>query len=141
MPLLSLLYVSRSCAPFRGNERPPAVKQIVDWSRGYNASRDITGALIWTPAYFAQVLEGDASEVLFLFGRISRDERHAAVTLMSADEQTERSYAGWSLAYAGGSHVVQDRLGHAHDIGSANDFADAAKEVRQLIFELTRQLS
>jgi hypothetical protein len=62
-----------------------------------NAAHDITGLLVLANNVFLQVLEGRAAELTALFGRIVRDPRHRAVTLLSFEPTAERSFDDWAL--------------------------------------------
>src|SRR5688572_9376511 len=100
----SLLYVSRCVVPADGLKTPDAVAEIVEYSQRSNAERDITGALVWTPNFFAQILEGLPNTVRMVYAKIARDSRHTEVTLLDTKDGLNRDFEGWSLAYAGGSN-------------------------------------
>ena len=104
MPLFFLLYVSRSL--LRLPDEAGEVERIVTVARRENERLGVTGALIFTQAHFAQVLEGDRAAVETLMERIGRDPRHDMVTIVSAGERDGRLFGQWSMAYSGGSLYV-----------------------------------
>lgn len=74
--------------------------KIVSLSTSYNASADISGALIYTGQHFAQVLEGRLAVLDTLMLRI-KDVRHAEVRVLRREPLSVRRFSSWSLAYAG----------------------------------------
>jgi hypothetical protein len=67
-------------------------------SAAFNASARITGALLFADGRFAQILEGDESEITSLYDRITRDPRHEHVTFDYLIEVAGRLFPGWSMA-------------------------------------------
>jgi hypothetical protein len=99
----SLLYVSKTLLEFPAGEAE--VANIVAGSLIRNAKLGITGALISTGSYFAQVLEGEREAVEELMASINADPRHMRVKIIRTVEEARR-FAGWSLAYSGTSAAV-----------------------------------
>ncbi|MEA2999125.1 MAG: hypothetical protein QOH04_2658 [Sphingomonadales bacterium] len=104
MPLFFLLYVSRSL--LRLPDEAGEVDRIIAVARPENERLGVTGALMFTQAHFAQVLEGDQAAVETLMERIRRDPRHDTVTIVSAAAREARLFPRWSMAYSGGSLYV-----------------------------------
>jgi hypothetical protein len=88
-------YVSRSLAT------PSQVQRILATSRSNNSASDITGALLFSGGFFAQVLEGSPEPVAALMTAISADPRHEGVTLLLDKPVDSRRFPDWSLAYVG----------------------------------------
>ncbi len=107
-PLVSLIYVSLSTVP--PAERRAEVNQIVMQSVAHNATIGVTGALMSTSRYFAQLLEGRAAVVDRLLARIRLDTRHRDLAVVRRRRLDERQFAGWSLAYSGSSTTLDDML-------------------------------
>ena len=99
--LLSLVYVSRSCLALDGEA--DTVKQIVRTATARNKSLRVTGALIYTELYFAQMLEGPSHAVNELMSSIRRDARHSDVTVVAEHRQSMRRFENWAMAYGGPS--------------------------------------
>jgi Sensors of blue-light using FAD len=103
-----LLYVSRSL--LRLPQELGEVDRIVAVARRENARLAVTGALVFTRAHFAQVLEGDEQAVEALMERIRKDRRHGQVTVVSQGERDARLFPQWSMAYSGGSLYVDRHI-------------------------------
>lgn len=104
MSLQSILYVSSST--LRPDVAEDEVRAIVAASRVNNARLGLTGALLFTGEYFAQVLEGPAPEVDRLMEKIGRDTRHGAITIVAREPISARRFSKWSMAYSGPSQFV-----------------------------------
>ncbi|WP_158514983.1 BLUF domain-containing protein [Nioella nitratireducens] len=76
------------------------VDEILKVSRTNNARDGLTGALIYDNATFLQWLEGGESEIRQVFGRISRDERHSEIKLLSVRSLEGRWFPDWSMTAA-----------------------------------------
>ncbi|MGN6376815.1 MAG: BLUF domain-containing protein, partial [Sphingomonas sp.] len=75
----SLLYVSQSLLDYPADADQLTDIQAVSIAR--NSELDITGALIATPEYFAQYLEGDRDALHLLIRSIRRDPRHTQMSV------------------------------------------------------------
>jgi hypothetical protein len=85
-------------------ERAPGhaeLGRILVAARRNNRQLGISGALLFTEVYFAQILEGPLAAVETLFERIQCDLRHSDVTVLSFQPIASRRFAGWSMAFAG----------------------------------------
>lgn len=96
--LCSLVYFSRSTIP--SDRVDEEIRSILDSARKNNANCDVTGALLYSGGYFAQVLEGPLHAVQSTYERIRSDPRHAEVSLLSSKPVTGRSFGEWSMAHA-----------------------------------------
>ncbi|MBB5371801.1 BLUF domain-containing protein [Acidocella aromatica] len=133
----SLLYVSRTLLKFpAGNAE---VKNIVAVSLARNAGLDVTGALISTPSYFAQVLEGAQPAVAELMSSIRRDQRHAEVKILTEGEVPVRRFSNWSMAYSGYATYVDDYIEPFFALASPAQAARLSQRLIQLMLEFTRQ--
>lgn len=95
----ALLYTSRNCVPAEAQAQ--AVGDILETSLAYNRQHAVTGALVSTPAHFAQILEGPRGAVTALMTRIEADPRHRHITILARETLPQRSFAHWSLAHIG----------------------------------------
>jgi hypothetical protein len=91
--LVRLMYASRATEPLR----PEALTAILKKSTQNNPAVGVTGVLCFSGEIFLQVLEGGRSQVSALYNRIAQDPRHKDVVLLSYDEISERSFAGWAM--------------------------------------------
>jgi hypothetical protein len=91
-----LIYRSRSAIP--APERKVALGTIFSQARSNNKGRHITGALLVSGDWFAQVLEGDEAAVRELYGKIGEDGRHDHVTLLETRALANRIFSRWAMA-------------------------------------------
>ncbi len=75
------------------------VQAIVHVARSYNASRSITGLLIYNAGHYMQFLEGPQDAVLACFEKVRHDRRHHAVHPFFEGSAETRAFAAWTMAY------------------------------------------
>lgn len=75
------------------------INEILVSSRSFNQKNDITGCLLYYRDQFIQVLEGDKIKIMELLEKITRDNRHADVFILSEGEKDERTFSNWTMAY------------------------------------------
>ena len=92
MPLSRLIYAS-----LRRPRSPSDLVDILDKSEARNAVDAITGALVLTPDYYVQLLEGERRVVNACYQRICRDPRHNHVGLILFELIDERMFPDWSM--------------------------------------------
>lgn len=95
--LCSLIYLSRVGDTATGYLTSDEQRAISEVSKRNNARDNITGVLAKVDDYFFQYLEGDRSLLTNTFDRISRDQRHYQVTLVSFSEIIRREFPNWQL--------------------------------------------
>ncbi|MHA7056399.1 BLUF domain-containing protein [Aquimarina sp. M1] len=74
------------------------LKRILDISRKNNKKSNITGCLIYYKNVFFQLIEGPKNEVLPLYDKIKKDERHADVITMWRGSKPTRTFRQWDMA-------------------------------------------
>ncbi|NNM76701.1 BLUF domain-containing protein [Sphingomonas sp. ID1715] len=136
--MYSLLYVSR--ALIEGGDQDEDVERIVRVSVERNRSTAVTGALIFTGARFAQWLEGEEQAVKAIMASIARDPRHCEVVIIEEGRQERRCFAGWSLAYGGGSTFAAATVERAL-AGFRTGDSYAVRNLIRLLQELARPVS
>jgi hypothetical protein len=104
----SWLYASQCTLPTAW--APKAVGDIVEKSIPRNAALAVTGALLFTGARFVQFLEGPAAGIAEIRDSILADTRHQGITTLPSGARAARIFSGWSLAYAGPSVFVSDKV-------------------------------
>ena len=92
--LVRLLYVSQPVGPITTT----TTTLILEKSSAYNKKENITGVLCQGSGLWLQVLEGERSQVNFLYARIMSDRTHRNVELLSMEEITHRRFGQWSMA-------------------------------------------
>lgn len=103
--LISTLYVSRSL--IEPALATTAVADLVEASIANNARCEITGALLFTGAHFAQILEGSEDSIAALMKSIGRDVRHDQLRVINHTVVKERKFQDWALAYNGPSLFIE----------------------------------
>lgn len=94
--LIRLIYASESAEALS----PTIAESIVQQARTANASRNITGMLVFGWQRFLQVLEGERNAVSEVFCRIANGPRHRRVVLLEAQPASERRFAAWTMGFA-----------------------------------------
>ena len=92
--LVRLLYVSQPVGPITTT----TTTLILEKSSAYNKKENITGVLCQGSGLWLQVLEGERSQVNFLYARIMADRIHRNVEMLSMEEITHRRFGQWSMA-------------------------------------------
>lgn len=76
------------------------VSEILETSRRNNAALGVTGALLVSGPYFAQVLEGPPAAVEEIFERIQCDARHEQITVLEVASPSARAFGDWTMGFA-----------------------------------------
>lgn len=94
--MLSVLYVSRSLLEPDSQSETLDDIQMVSIAR--NSALDITGLLITTAHYFAQLLEGPDDGVNIVMASITTDLRHHDIHVLRWEQRNERQCPHWRMA-------------------------------------------
>ncbi len=133
MKLFSLLYVSHS--RLVQSNAQEEVEAIVETSVVNNERHKITGALLFTGMYFAQILEGKEPAVVELMAAISRDDRHDRIQIINTRSISRRRFPGWSLAYFGPSGFVAGHVMRVFEARSPAEQQEASRMLELLLEE------
>lgn len=93
--MYQILYTSKATHPFTDNE----LKNLLELARVNNASKSITGMLLYCNSHFIQLLEGNEVDVLALFNIITSDDRHTDVKTVLTSEMSTPQFPDWSMGY------------------------------------------
>ena len=96
--LFRILYCSRNLTDITPGLQALALGQIFQTARSNNAKRKVTGALLYSSGYFAQVLEGSMADIEQVFEKIQCDPRHSDVTVLECAGIGSRDFPEWSMA-------------------------------------------
>lgn len=96
--LFRILYCSRNLIGGIGAGYNQPINHILETARANNRRKDVTGALLYSSGYFAQVLEGPKIAIEQVFETIQRDPRHGDVTVLECAGIGSRDFAAWSMA-------------------------------------------
>ena len=89
----SVIYISKSARPITKD----LLESILNSSRRNNASAGITGFLVCRHGHFLQLLEGPATQVDSLLGKIKTDPRHRHIQILGECRSTERLTPEWRM--------------------------------------------
>ena len=90
--LVQAIYTSRSL--ISEDEQ----SQLLAECREKNPKNDVTGVLVSHEEKFLQVLEGPASHIRTLIGKIEKDSRHTEFHLIGISSISHRNLSDWSMA-------------------------------------------
>ncbi len=90
----------------------PQLRLIHDVATRRNASKNITGALLFSDRFFVQVLEGARLGVTETLGRILCDPRHDNIRLSLVQEVSSRMFPLWSMRLVNGDPVFRVMYEH-----------------------------
>lgn len=93
--MFRMYYISTAAEGLTANDH----EDILAKARKNNKAADVTGLLVVKGEFFAQALEGEKENVLALFEKIKRDERHYRVVLISEEEVSERIFSNWEMGF------------------------------------------
>ena len=106
--LSQLIYVSTPNKSFNDAE----LDNLLTVAREKNHEREITGILLYTGSNFFQVLEGEESEVEFVFEKIKNDSKHKDIVLIVKEAISKRSFEDWNMAFTRvSSDEIRDIVG------------------------------
>ncbi len=94
MNLFEIVYQSRSINSFSVDQ----LYELMLKSREYNIDNQITGCLIYHNLTFIQILEGTQEDVVDLFTKIKRDNRHTRIDVVWKGDIEKRGFEGWSMS-------------------------------------------
>ena len=97
--LFRLVYCSSNTVTNDQGDPAAEVADILTTSR-VKARDGVTGALLYSDGWFAQVLEGELDAVQRTFERIQRDPRHGDVVVLEAKRVETRMFGLWDMALA-----------------------------------------
>jgi blue light- and temperature-responsive anti-repressor len=96
--IYKIVYCSKNLIQGKQAERDAEIAQILQTARANNKGLNITGALLFSSGYFAQVLEGPQVAIEEVFEKIQRDTRHGDVTVLGSQTGGQRDFPEWSMA-------------------------------------------
>lgn len=88
------------CSVLAPDLEPNVVGKIVGQARTRNASRDISGLLVFDGLHFCQHIEGPSRALLGLMSSIIEDPRHTDVRVVYDGALDTRRYQRFDMGYA-----------------------------------------
>lgn len=101
--IFRLFYISR-CTIRDKFDANNIASQIAYHASINNTKHDITGAMTFDGNDFAQILEGEKSEVMKLLEKIKSDERHEDIKVIKQQERVARHYTQWNMKHLDSSN-------------------------------------
>jgi hypothetical protein len=129
---LQLIYCSRR-RPTGEQSATSEVWNILQVARRVNPDNEVTGALLATSRFFAQVLEGPPEAVELRFERIRADARHYDVTVLERANVTERTYPSWSMGFSSLDSIGDKDASELFEYAYSSPGEGAATAIRELI--------
>ena len=136
MKLQSLIYVSDSTLSMPRDEWQ--IDAIVRESQHRNKTLTVTGALMFTYANFAQVLEGPPLSIEELMHDIGKDLRHTNVRVLDVEEIARRRFSRWSMAYIGPPDLMEQVLAPVLQPKTSLSDPTAPRQLRAVLERLVR---
>jgi len=93
--MFRLLYISSASRNLSNDD----LHEILDKAQQNNAKLDVTGMLVYMDGNFVQFLEGSKENVMALYNKIQRDDRHRDVLIIDQADVSGRFFESWSMAF------------------------------------------
>jgi hypothetical protein len=120
--LYTLAYLSQANFDESDPDLSVAVSDILAASRRNNQRIGVTGALLLSNGWFAQILEGPAEAVEEIFETVQCDSRHRNAKVLYYKPLERRNFPQWSMGFSGmsvtdGQALTIDGMADPNDIG------------------------
>ncbi len=130
-----LLYISES--RLEPSEAKSAISQIVADAQIRNSKLELTGALLFTNTYFAQILEGPPESIEQLMSSIEDDSRHTNIVIVDHAPIETRRFPDWKMAYQGPSQFVSRQVARLLHSPSQSEQRRATEWLTELAHEFS----
>jgi Sensors of blue-light using FAD len=119
-----IIYSSEAATPMQTGD----LQELLDYARGSNAAKGITGALIYADGIFLQILEGDKVLLQDLMTKIRRDLRHESVFILRESEVPTAIFSSWKMAFVSATlEQVAEWTGVSQASNIAESLSDTAE--------------
>lgn len=116
-PLVAKTYLSQSKLDWTDE----AIDELLERSKRNNATRKITGAMIYANGYFMQLIEGPQIAVDELYSAIEADPRHEVLSLLHNQEIKYRHFSDWAMEYRDSDDLGERALMTIHAAKQDNE--------------------
>jgi|TARA_A100001388_G_scaffold984_1_gene708 hypothetical protein len=116
-PLVAKTYLSQSKLDWTDE----AIDELLERSKRNNATRKITGAMIYANGYFMQLIEGPQIAVDELYSAIEADPRHEVLSLLHNQEIKDRHFSDWAMEYRDSDDLGERALMTVHAAKQDNE--------------------
>ena len=93
--MINLIYFSAASYLYSHKE----LIDLLNTCRKKNTELDITGLMIYHEGSIIQILEGEAENVLKLYEKISKDNRHKGLLKVIDARIEKRNFSNWSMGF------------------------------------------
>lgn len=119
-----IIYSSEAATPMQTDD----LQELLDHARRSNATRGITGALVYAEGIFLQILEGDKVLLQDLMAKIRRDVRHESVSVLREGEVPTAIFGSWKMAYVS---ATPKQVAKWAGVSVANDTTESLSETAE----------
>ena len=116
-PLVAKTYLSQSKLDWTDE----AIDELLERSKRNNATRKITGAMIYANGNFMQLIEGPQIAVDELYSAIEADPRHEVLSLLHNQEIKDRHFSDWAMEYRDSDDLGERALMTIHAAKQDNE--------------------
>ncbi len=125
-----LIYSSRRRDDTGGSGFSPQFAEIAQVAAELNARSGITGFLLCTPCWFAQILEGETAPLDQLLASLLRDDRHWDLRVLARGSMYQRLFPEWNMGWR--HRTIANRIVFLeHDL--AHDLPPGSGEVEAVL--------
>ena len=124
--LYHLAYVSTQTQEFHLAD----LIHLLNGCRAENEQRNVTGLLMYRGDSFFQILEGEYTDVQFVFDRIKADTKHTDIDVLLDESVEERVFPEWRMGFMYANNENLSRY-----LGCA-PYREAAEESRTVLTKM-----
>lgn len=96
-----IMYLSNATVRFSNEE----LEELLQKARENNSKKDVTGLLIMKGRTFLQCLEGEKQDVMEIFEKIKKDDRHDSIVELIEENNSKRFFPKWWMGYKNINHL------------------------------------
>ena len=119
-----IIYSSEAATPMQTDD----LQELLDHARHSNATKGITGALVYAEGIFLQILEGEKVLLQDLMAKIRRDVRHEIVSVLREGEVPTAIFSSWKMAYVS---ATPKQVAKWAGVSAANDTTESLSETAE----------
>ena len=75
------------------------LNSILQNANANNAKFNITGCLVYYNGFFTQILEGNRENVLLIYDKICKDNRHHSIDILWQNSSEKRFFETWNMGF------------------------------------------
>jgi len=134
--LVRLIYISYANSVMSEEE----IQAILEKSKINNASKQITGLLMYSERYFFQCLEGERRVVNQTYLKICGDTRHTRCVLIDFSQVDSRLFPSWEMNFVAFNGVNNQMVRKYSENGLFQPYDFSASQAIDFLREVARQV-